>query len=144
MDIFLQILDDGRLTSGKGETVYFSESIIVFTSNLGVYEIFENKRIQKLSLNDDYEKLKKTIKEAINNHFKVVLGRPEILNRIGENIVVFDFIRPNYAELIFEKMLNNVLHKLQEDHKIQLVFNGGTKKRIMEYCTSDLSMGGRA
>ncbi|MCX7704028.1 MAG: ATP-dependent Clp protease ATP-binding subunit [Planctomycetota bacterium] len=143
MDIFLQILDDGRLTSGKGETVYFSESIIVFTSNLGVYEIFENRRIQKLSLNDNFEKLEKTVKEAIDNYFKAVLGRAEILNRIGENIVVFDFIRSNYAELIFEKMLNNVLYKLQEDHKIQLVFSGDIKRRIMEYCISDLSMGGR-
>lgn len=38
LDMFLQILDDGRLTSGRGETVYFSESLIIFTSNLGVYE----------------------------------------------------------------------------------------------------------
>ncbi|MCX8170291.1 MAG: hypothetical protein N3D72_04295, partial [Candidatus Methanomethyliaceae archaeon] len=67
---------------------------------------------------------------------QAVLGRAEILNRIGENIVVFHFIRSNYAELIFEKMLNNVLYKLQEDHKIQLVFSGDIKRRIMEYCIS--------
>jgi ATP-dependent Clp protease ATP-binding subunit ClpA len=38
LDVFLQILDGGRLTSGRGETVYFSESLIVFTSNLGMFE----------------------------------------------------------------------------------------------------------
>jgi len=37
LDKFLQILDDGRMTDGKGETVYFSESIIIFTSNIGTY-----------------------------------------------------------------------------------------------------------
>ncbi len=37
-DKFLQILEDGRMTDGKGETVYFSECIIIFTSNLGLYE----------------------------------------------------------------------------------------------------------
>jgi ATP-dependent Clp protease ATP-binding subunit ClpA len=39
LDIFLQILEDGRLTDSKGETVYFSESIIIFTSNLGASEV---------------------------------------------------------------------------------------------------------
>ena len=42
LDKFLQILEDGRMTDGKGETVYFSESIIIFTSNLGIYELDNN------------------------------------------------------------------------------------------------------
>ena len=38
LDSFLQILDDGRLTDGRGETTYFTETVIVFTSNLGIYD----------------------------------------------------------------------------------------------------------
>ena len=49
LDIFLQILDDGRLTSSRGETVFFTESIIVFTSNKGMKELFEDIRYKKLS-----------------------------------------------------------------------------------------------
>ena len=41
LDKFLQILEDGRLTDGRGGTVHFSESIIVFTSNLGIYKVDE-------------------------------------------------------------------------------------------------------
>jgi ATP-dependent Clp protease ATP-binding subunit ClpA len=44
LDKFLQILEDGRLTSGQGETVYFSESVIIFTSNKGVYKTVYNER----------------------------------------------------------------------------------------------------
>ena len=50
LDIFLQILDDGRLTSAKGETVYFSKSIIIFTSNLGFYSVSPSgEKIQNIS-----------------------------------------------------------------------------------------------
>ena len=38
-DKFLQILEDGRMTDGRGETVYFSETIIIFTSNVGIYQL---------------------------------------------------------------------------------------------------------
>ena len=49
LDKFLQILEDGRLTDGRGDTTYFSESIIVFTSNLGIYvEDAQGNRIQNV------------------------------------------------------------------------------------------------
>lgn len=42
LDKFLQILEDGRMTDGQGNTVYFSETIIIFTSNLGIFTMNEN------------------------------------------------------------------------------------------------------
>lgn len=144
LDIFLQILDDGRLTSGRGETVYFSESLIVFTSNLGMFETADNgERKQMLSPDMTYEEIEKSIMNSIENFFNNRLNRPEILNRIGRNIVVFDFIRPYIAEKICEKMLGNVLHKLAEEHKIQLSLAPETKKDIFSLCCADTSMGGR-
>ncbi|HOK09615.1 MAG TPA: AAA family ATPase [Candidatus Hydrogenedens sp.] len=144
LDIFLQILDDGRLTSGRGETVYFSEALIVFTSNLGVYDIGPGgEKIQRINPDMEYEKVEKSILEAIGDFFKFRISRPEILNRIGENIAVFDFIRPRGAELIFRKMFENVLFKLEDTHKIIPVINEETIEKIKTIVCSDLSMGGR-
>ncbi len=144
MDIFLQILDDGRLTSGRGETVYLSEVIIIFTSNLGVYELTEdNQKVKNISMDMDYKAISNSILHSINDHFKYSLQRPEILNRIGENIVVFDYIRKEIAGDIFEKMLNSVCFNLAENHKIAIEFEGLTKDAIREACLEDLEMGGR-
>lgn len=83
LDKFLQILEDGRLTDGKGETVYFSETIIIFTSNIGAAEVDSNMTP---------EEVKKQFVEKVQKHFIEELGRPELLNRIGDNIVAFNFI----------------------------------------------------
>lgn len=94
-DKFLQILDDGRLTDGKGETVYFSESLIIFTSNLGIFKEDEHGGTGKrnVEIEDSYEEMSKKILHEIERFFKSKLNRPEILGRFGENFVVFDFIR---------------------------------------------------
>jgi len=83
LDKFLQILEDGRLTDGKGETVYFSETIIIFTSNIGAAEV---------SADLTSKEVKKLFVEKVQDHFITKLGRPELLNRIGDNIVAFNFI----------------------------------------------------
>ena len=135
LDIFLQILDDGRLTSAKGETVYFSESIIIFTSNLGV--------VQNVRPDMSYEEINEKLTEEIHNFFKYSIVRPEILNRIGENIVIFDFIRPETARLIMEKMLNNIRFKLEEEKGISLRISDKVKEKLYQEIVKDLSMGGR-
>lgn len=83
MQKFLQILEDGRLTDGKGETVFFSETVIIFTSNIGAAEV---------SLSGSPEDVKEQFIERVRNHFVNELRSPEILNRIGNNIVPFNFI----------------------------------------------------
>lgn len=144
MDIFLQILDDGRLTSGRGETVYLSEAIIIFTSNLGIYELTDNnQKIENININMNYDLINKTILNSIKDHFKFKLQRPEILNRIGENIVVFDFIRDTVAKNIFEKMLNKIIYNLKENHKINIEFERNVIEILETNCLADLSMGGR-
>jgi ATP-dependent Clp protease ATP-binding subunit ClpA len=144
LDIFLQILDDGRLTSGRGETVYFSEAFIIFTSNLGIYEMLpDGRKIQRVNPEMPYSEVSKKIMDAIEDFFKFKISRPEILNRIGENIVVFDFIRPEVAGEIFEKMLNNVLLRLREIHRITVNIDEKVREKVREESCKDLSMGGR-
>ena len=89
LDKFLQILEDGRMTDGQGNTVYFSECIIIFTSNLGIYtRDASGVRTENVNSTMDYATIQKRVRSAIEDYFKLELGRPEILNRIGENIVV--------------------------------------------------------
>lgn len=144
LDMFLQILDDGRLTSGRGETVYFTESLIVFTSNLGIYETLpDGSRRQRVDPTMDYATVKSEVLSAIREFFTFQLNRPEILNRIGENLVVFDFIRPVIARQILERMLGNILAKARETTGLELGVPPATVEKLLEFCTKDLSMGGR-
>jgi len=144
LDIFLQILDDGRLTSAKGETVYFSESIIIFTSNLGFYSVSPSgEKIQNISPDMSYEEIVNKLTKEIFNYFKFTIGRPEILNRVGENIVAFDFIRPEHAKLIMNKMLDNIKAKLEDEKKVKLEINPIVEEIMYNEIIKDLSMGGR-
>ncbi len=144
LDKFLQILEDGRLTDGRGDTAYFSEAILIFTSNLGIYvDDGHGNRTQNVRPSDSYEVVETRVREAIADHFKYRLGRPEILNRIGDNIVVFNFIVPEVAVLILAGMLKNVTRRLAEEHQLELVIPDPIRARLLDLCTRDLSNGGR-
>ena len=143
MDKFLQILDDGVLTSGRGERVYFSEALIIFTSNLGIYKLTETgERIANVSAHDQFDDVQEKVKNEIERHFKFVLNRPEILNRIGENIIVFDFIRPDVAEQIFQQMIDGMIEDLQTQGVI-LSFTPEALQSLKKIALADLSNGGR-
>jgi ATP-dependent Clp protease ATP-binding subunit ClpA len=144
-DKFLQILDDGRLTDGKGETTYFSQSLIIFTSNLGIFKnANDGKRTANVTYDDSYEDLETKIKTEIKNFFGAQLGRPEIFNRFGDNFVVFDFIRPNIAEMIVKKNLNIIKKNLLKNKNINLNHDDQFIKYFVEFCAKDnLDMGGR-
>lgn len=143
MDKFLQILDDGVLTSGRGERVYFSEALIIFTSNLGIYKLSETgERIANVSAHDQFDDVQEKVKNEIERHFKFFLNRPEILNRIGENIIVFDFIRPDVAEQIFQQMIDGVIEDLQTQGVI-LSFTPEALQSLKKIALADLSNGGR-
>jgi ATP-dependent Clp protease ATP-binding subunit ClpA len=144
LDKFLQILEDGRLTDGRGDTAYFSETILVFTSNLGTYvEDAQGQRVQNVRAGDPYELVESRVREAIGNYFKFKLSRPELLNRIGDNIVVFNFIGAEVAGLIFDGMLANVARRLLEEFKLQLSLSAEIRQELLQRCTKDLDQGGR-
>jgi hypothetical protein len=144
LDKFLQILEDGRLTDGRGDTAYFSEAIIIFTSNLGIYvEDEHGRRVQNVAPDDHYDVVESRVRIAIQDYFKFRLSRPEILNRIGDNIVVFSFITPPVAALIFNGMLKNVVNRVREEHKVELAIPEPVRAKLLDLCTRDLSNGGR-
>jgi len=144
LDKFLQILEDGRMTDGQGRTVYFSECIIIFTSNLGIYTTNRmGERLPNVSIDMSYEDMSKKVREAIEDYFKLELGRPEILNRIGENIVVFDYIRQDVAQLILDGQIGRITRTMYTDKRIELVIEGGAKEVLTRAALGNLNNGGR-
>lgn len=141
MDKFLQILSDGRLTDGSGATVHFSESLIVFTSNKGMADPMSDGRLPHPDA--PYENLDDHVRQAITRHFTETLGRPEILNRIGDNIVVFDFIRPAIATELLDAFIANVIARVRELHDIEVHLEAEAREILGEICCGQLAMGGR-
>jgi ATP-dependent Clp protease ATP-binding subunit ClpB len=105
-NVLLQILDDGRLTDGKGRTVDFRNTVLVMTSNVG------STAISELSAQNP-ERARKEAMEALRATF-----RPEFINRIDE-IVIFNPLGKAQLEGIVKLLLRNV-EKLLEDRKITL------------------------
>lgn len=136
LDIFLQILEDGRLTDSKGETVYFSESVIIFTSNLGASEVSDSG-----SNEDVAQEFIKIVKNYFDNEIK----RPEILGRIGySNIVPFNFIRDTeFAVKIAKSKLRPVQRGIAEKYRIDLEFEDELKFVNYILGGADSSKGGR-
>lgn len=144
LDKFLQILEDGRMTDGQGNTVYFSETIIIFTSNLGMYvkDAFGSRQ-QNVTMDMDYPQVEKRIRTAIEEYFKLELGRPEILNRIGENIVVFDFIRQEAGQAILRAQVDKIIRRMEEQKNIRITVTDDAYAQLQSAALSDLSNGGR-
>jgi len=144
LDKFLQILEDGRMTDGQGQTVYFSETIIIFTSNLGIYvkDALGNRQ-PNVTMDMDYDEVRTRVRAAIEDYFKLELGRPEILNRIGENIVVFDYIREEAANLILQGQVNKIIKNLREKMNIEIRIEDHAYEGLRQAATFDLSNGGR-
>lgn len=145
MDKFLQILEDGRMTDGQGNTVYFSEALIIFTSNLGitkkVVDSFGNESRELLvSIDETYESMENKVINGIKAHFK-----PEVVNRIGNNIVVFDFIRDEVSQLIVKSQIKKINENIEKLKKIKIEI---TQEALEHYYKLSkeknvLEMGGR-
>lgn len=145
MDKFLQILEDGRMTDGQGNTVYFSEALIIFTSNLGITKKIidssgNERREMLVSIDESYEDMENKVINGIKAHFK-----PEVVNRIGNNIVVFDFIRDEVSQLIVKSQIKKINENIEKIKKIKIVIN----PEILDYYyklakeKNILEMGGR-
>lgn len=145
LDKFLQILEDGRITDSAGETMYFSEALIIFTSNLGVVGRDEDtgKRYQTVTPEMDYETIQRELLATIKDYFKYTIQRPELLNRIGDNFIVFDFIREKAVEEILNLRLSAVAANLEHEKGIKLVVGEPFKRYLLNKAKSDLSNGGR-
>jgi ATP-dependent Clp protease ATP-binding subunit ClpB len=116
-NVFLQILDEGRLTDGKGRTVNFANTIIIMTSNLGSEEILSWS-------GKDFESLQKKLFEKLKFHF-----HPEFLNRIDE-IVIFNRLQKEHMQQIVELQLAKIIKNIKEAKNINLDISKEVKKML--------------
>jgi ATP-dependent Clp protease ATP-binding subunit ClpC len=97
-NVLLQILDDGRLTDGEGETVSFENCIIVGTSNIGSSILMDKKKPVGLSVSDDESFTTKDL-DAVMAEVKKSL-RPELINRFDEIIVFHRLDQPEFSKIL--------------------------------------------
>lgn len=125
LDIFLSILDDGRLSDGHGVCTRFNECILIFTSNLGIYTEVDDghgrvTRRPRFGLEASYDEIAAEVRSALREEFITRLGRPELFGRLGGEsaIIVFDYIRDLSG--VTEKFLNNVAARVRQLHGVTL------------------------
>lgn len=137
LDTLLGVLDDGRLTSGQGETSYFGQAVLIFTSNLGMYEEIPTKRglvtrQPRFGYDTEFPVIEAKVREAIREAFVTDLGRPELLGRFGgaESIVVFDYLRE--LERVCRKFVANIAAECRRLHGVELVVDDAVVRRVAE------------
>ncbi|MDQ2089884.1 AAA family ATPase [Marimonas arenosa] len=144
LDTFLQILDEGRITDSRGATAYFSEALIIFTSNIGM---FGSRRENNMGMNvmpsDPHNVVEQKINKAVQDHFRFELKRPELMNRIGHNVVVFDFIDRAAQGVIFSTILKRVFSVVTIEQEIDLRITDEARAELEHLCTQDVFDGGR-
>jgi ATP-dependent Clp protease ATP-binding subunit ClpB len=114
-NVLLQILDDGRLTDGKGRTVDFKNVVIIMTSNVGSTFITE--------LADDQELLRKRVMDALRGQF-----RPEFLNRVDEIVIFKTLVTQQLMEIVEKE--TKILAKRLAERKITLELSDNAKSLI--------------
>ncbi len=107
-NMLLSVIDEGRLTDGKGRVVNFKNTIIILTSNIGsqFVEKMESIGFSNNSINQDYGNMKEKVMEALKDNF-----RPEFLNRLDE-IIVFDVLSEAAIKEIVNLRINVVKDRL--------------------------------
>ena len=117
-NVLLQILDDGRLTDGKGRVVNFKNTVIIMTSNLGSQEILQRAKIGFIT-SKAFAEAESIIKNLLKDYF-----RPEFLNRI-DDIIVFKSLAKEQVKAIAEILLKTLGERLAKQANINLTWTQG-------------------
>lgn len=114
-DILLQVLDDGRLTDGLGNTVDFSNTIIILTSNIGSDYILD---ATEKSVNEGKEIDKLKVKEVLMTRLKESF-RPEFINRLND-IIIFNALKRENMNSIAKIQLNNLKKRVFKSRSVTI------------------------
>jgi ATP-dependent Clp protease ATP-binding subunit ClpB len=122
LNVMLQLLDDGRLTDGKGRTIDFKNTVVIMTSNLGSHFIAEAAVSGTAELS---EGVRRQVTEALRQHF-----RPEFLNRVDE-IIFFHALDRAHMKQIIDIQLRALMKRL-EDRKIRVELTDRAKEFLVQ------------
>jgi ATP-dependent Clp protease ATP-binding subunit ClpB len=119
-NVFLQILDDGRLTDGQGRTVDFRNTVIIMTSNVG------SEHIQRLGARRDSEKeMREAAMDALRAEFK-----PEFLNRVDDVVVFRPLSRDDLSHIVEIQLAR--LRKLLSERQITLELSEKAREAVAD------------
>jgi ATP-dependent Clp protease ATP-binding subunit ClpB len=125
LNVLLQLLDDGRLTDGKGRTIDFKNTVVIMTSNIGSQYLAESA-LQRLDANNVIaEGTRRDVMEAVRRHF-----RPEFINRIDEIIFFHPLVREHMKRIIDIQLAG--LMKRLEERKIHVQLTDKAKDQLVE------------
>jgi ATP-dependent Clp protease ATP-binding subunit ClpB len=113
LNVLLQLLDDGRLTDGKGRTVDFKNTVVIMTSNLG----------SQFMTGEVNEGVRRQVTDALRDHF-----RPEFLNRIDE-IIFFHPLDREHLKKIIDIQIAGLVRRLEE-RKIHVQLSEAAKEQL--------------
>ena len=123
MNLMLQLLDDGRLTDGRGRTVDFKNTVIIMTSNIGSNYIAES--FLTTSNSDIEVNVRTEINKELRSHF-----RPEFLNRVDE-IIFFHALEPSHLTEILDMHLDKLTSRLK-DRKVTIALTKEAKTLLVD------------
>lgn len=134
-NIFLQILDEGRLTDGQGHVVDFKNTIIIMTTNLGTKDINNMVGFGSANADTEYDRMSAKVMDEMKKNF-----RPEFLNRVDETIVFTKLNREELRQIVdlFIKKLNSKL--FDRGMRIEMTVEAKDYLAVNGY---DASMGAR-
>ncbi|HEX6060389.1 MAG TPA: AAA family ATPase, partial [Gemmatimonadaceae bacterium] len=121
-NIFLQILDDGRVTDNQGRTVDFKNTVIIMTSNIGAPHLLEGITADGAIL----DKARNAVMGELRGHF-----RPEFLNRVDEIVVFHSLDRAQVREIVDIQLVR--LQRRLADRKLTLAFSDAAKDLLAEH-----------
>ena len=167
MDKFLQILSDGRLTDGKGETVSFTDAIIAFTSNAGVtsptpqnQQAFEDMvkkmggelppeqevnmrtvcemEAQQCSPDEIYAAVSNYFRYNVKHYFCCTLGRPELYGRIEDALVYYNYIGEKAVPAIVDARMASLVAEAKDRFRLRDVsFDSAVREAIIDDCCTE-------
>jgi ATP-dependent Clp protease ATP-binding subunit ClpB len=129
LNVLLQLLDDGRLTDGKGRTIDFKNTVVIMTSNLGSQYIAEAAqadadRVRGTESPSLPEGTRRAVMVTLREHF-----RPEFLNRVDE-IIFFHALSREHMKRIIDIQLSGLVKRLEE-RKIHVVLTDAAKEELV-------------
>jgi ATP-dependent Clp protease ATP-binding subunit ClpB len=128
-NVLLQIMDDGRLTDGKGRTVDFKNTVIIMTSNLGSSYLLE------MNTDQDYEHARQEVMKAVQAHF-----RPEFINRVDDVIVFKPLGREELKQIVGLQLEH--LRRLLTERRVSIELTDAAKELVLNE-GYDVSYGAR-
>jgi ATP-dependent Clp protease ATP-binding subunit ClpB len=122
LNVLLQLLDDGRLTDGKGRTVDFKNTVVIMTSNLGSHLISARTTDEGGTID---ENTRREVMDALRDHF-----RPEFLNRVDE-IIFFHSLSREHLKQIIDIQIRGLVKRLEE-RKVHVQLTPGAKELLVK------------